>query len=161
MPIQQGENLPDVTLSALVDGVPTPVKITEFCQGKRVVLVAVPGAFSPSCSRNHLPGYVKDAAAIKAKGVDSIVCLSVNDAFVMDAWGKEHNVGDDITMLADGNGHFTRAVDMTMDASGFGMGTRSLRYALVVDDGKVSKVLVEANPSSVDVSSAQSVLQNL
>ena len=127
--------------------------------GKKVVLFAVPGAFTPTCSMAHLPGFVANADKIKAKGVDSIVCLSVNDAFVMDAWGKDKNA-DDLLMVGDGNGEFTKAVGLEMDGSAFGLGTRSQRYAMIVEDGMVKKLNVEA-PGKFQVSSAEAVLKAL
>jgi peroxiredoxin len=125
-----------------------------------VVLFAVPGAFTPTCSLKHLPGFVEQAAAIRAKGVDEIVCLSVNDAFVMGAWGESSGAKGKVRMLADGNGEFTRAVGLELDASGFGMGKRSQRYALIAKDGKIEHVLVEPGPG-LNASSAESVLQKL
>jgi peroxiredoxin len=124
------------------------------------VLFAVPGAFTPTCSMKHLPGYVDQAAALKAKGVDTIACMSVNDVFVMDAWGKDQNAGDDVLMLADGNGTYTEALGLGLDASGFGMGHRSQRFAIVVNDGVAEKVNVEAG-GEFKVSSAESILGGL
>ena len=132
----------------------------ELFKGKRVVLFAVPGAFTPTCSMKHLPGFVEHAAALKAKGVDEIVCLSVNDAFVMGAWGKDQKAGGKVHMLADGNGDFTRAVGLEMDGTKFGMGKRSQRYALIARDGKVEQLLVEPGPG-LNASSAESVLSKL
>ncbi len=126
----------------------------------KVVLFAVPGAFTPTCSDYHLPGFVKRAGDLKAKGVDTIACISVNDAFVMGAWGREHGVGDDVLMLGDGNGTFTEAVGLELDGSGFGLGQRSQRYALVIEDGVVTHVAVEPK-GGLDVSSAESVLATL
>jgi peroxiredoxin len=125
-----------------------------------VVLFAVPGAFTPTCSERHLPGFIEKAEEIKAKGVDRIVCLSVNDAFVMDAWGKAQGAGDKVTMLADGNGEFSRAVGLDFDGSKFGMGLRSQRYALVVEDGVVTRLAVE-EPMKFEVSSAEAILADL
>ena len=132
----------------------------ELFGGKKVVLFALPGAFTPTCSAKHLPGFVNNFQAIKAKGVDAIACLSVNDAFVMDAWGKDQNVEDKVMMLADGNGDFTKAVGLTMDGTGYGMGLRSQRYAMVIDNGVVKTLNVEA-PGAFEVSSAESVLKGL
>ena len=131
----------------------------DLFRGKKVVLFAVPGAFTPTCSMAHLPGFVVKADEILAKGVDSIICLSVNDAFVMDAWGKDKNA-EALIMAADGNGDFTKAIGLEMDATGFGMGVRSQRYAMVVDDGKVSALNIEA-PGKFEVSSAEAVLSTL
>ena len=126
----------------------------------KVVVFAVPGAFTPTCSDHHLPGFVMRADDIRAKGVDSIACLSVNDPFVMGAWGRDQKVGDRVTMLADGNGDFTRAVGLEPDGSGFGLGTRSQRYAAILEDGVVTSIFVEQKPG-LDVSSAESVLAAL
>ena len=141
------------------DGKPSAVTTNELFGGKRVVLFAVPGAFTPTCSEAHLPGYVVNADAIKAKGVDDIVCIAVNDAFVMGAWGTAGNA-DAITMVGDGNGEFTKAIGLEMDGSGFGLGTRSQRYAMVVDDGTVTKLAVEA-PGQFEVSKAEAILEAL
>lgn len=159
MTIQEGENLPEATLHLMQDGKPTPMAVGDLFAGKKVVLFAVPGAFTPTCSNAHLPGYVVKADELKAKGVDSIICLSVNDAFVMDAWGKDKNA-DQLLMVADGNGDFTKALGLEMDGSGFGLGTRSQRYAMVVDDGKVSKLAVEA-PGKLEVSAAEAILESI
>ncbi len=142
------------------DSGPKDVTVSEVFKGKKVVLFAVPGAFTPTCSMKHLPGFLEQARAIKAKGVDEIVCLSVNDAFVMGAWGSANNAKGKVRMLADGNGEFTQAVGLSLDASGFGMGTRSQRYAMIVKDGKVEHLFVEAGPG-LSVSSAESVLAKL
>lgn len=139
---------------------PKPVRTGEVLGKGKVVLFAVPGAFTPTCSDYHLPGFVTRAEDLKAKGVDTIACISVNDAFVMAAWGREHEVGDDVLMLADGNGTFTTAVGLELDGTGFGLGRRSQRYALVIDDGVVTRVAVEPGPG-LDVSSAESVLATL
>ena len=160
MAIKSGDSLPtDVKLKEM-DGGPKDVTVGEVFKGKKVVLFAVPGAFTPTCSMKHLPGFVEQAAAIKAKGVDEIICLSVNDAFVMGAWGDASGAKGKVRMLADGNGEFTRAVGLELDASGFGMGKRSQRYAMIVKDGKVEQVLVEPGPG-LNASSAESVLQKL
>jgi len=120
----------------------------------------VPGAFTPTCSAKHLPGYVQNATALLTKGVDTIACLSVNDIFVMDAWGKDQGVGDTVRMLADGNGEYTQALGLELDASGFGMGQRAKRFALVVDDGVVAQLHIEG-PGEFKVSSAEFILDNL
>lgn len=160
MAIKEGDSLPGVTLTEMVDGAPTPAPLADLTKGKKVVFFAVPGAFTPTCSAKHLPGFVEQAGSIKGKGVDEIVCLSVNDAFVMDAWGKAQNAGGKVRMLADGNGDLASAMGLTMDGSKFGMGQRSQRYAMIVNDGKVEKLLVEQGPG-LDVSSAESILGNL
>src|SRR5262245_33053465 len=159
--IKAGDALPaDVKLMEMGDGGPKPVTVAELTSGKTVVLFAVPGAFILTCSMKHLPGFVQKAGDLKAKGVDDIVCLSVNDAFVMGAWGKDHGAGGKVRMVADGNGDLTRALGLEMDASGFGMGQRSKRYAMVVKDGKVTELLVEP-AGGLNVSSAESVLSKL
>jgi len=158
--IQVGEKIPKGVLKvAGADGI-RDVTSDQLFGGRKVVLFAVPGAFTPTCSVKHLPGFVQNAAAIRAKGVDSIVCLAVNDAFVMGAWGRDQQVGDTVIMAADGNGEWTRALGLELDASRFGMGTRSQRFAMVVEDGVVRKLAVEA-PGKFEVSSAEAVLQGL
>src|SRR6185436_13589555 len=133
MAIKVGEAVPfDLKLKEMGDSGPRDVSLGELCKGRKVVLFAVPGAFTPTCSMKHLPGFLEQASAIRAKGIDEIVCLSVNDAFVMGAWGKANNAAGKVRMLADGNGDFTKALGLTLDASGFGMGLRSQRYALIV-----------------------------
>jgi len=161
MAIKAGDTLPaDVKLMEIGDAGPKQVTVGELTKGRTVVLFAVPGAFTPTCSMKHLPGFVDKAGDIRKKGIDEIVCLSVNDAFVMGAWGKEHGAGGKVRMVADGNGDFTRAVGLEMDASGFGMGSRSKRYAMLVKDGKVTELLVEP-AGGLNVSSAESVLGKL
>lgn len=156
MSIQEGDKLPDATLHTMQEGRPTPVTTSDLFGGKKVVLFAVPGAFTPTCSQAHLPGYVVNADEIKGKGVDSIICLSVNDAFVMGAWGESANA-EALQMVGDGNGEFTKALGLEMDGSGFGLGTRSQRYAMIVDDGTVTKLAVE-DPGQLDVSAAEAIL---
>ena len=141
------------------DGKPAAVSTSDLFAGKKVVLFAVPGAFTPTCSMAHLPGYVVQADAIKAKGVDSIICLSVNDPFVMDAWGKSANA-EALLMVADGNGDFTSAIGLSMDGSGFGLGSRSQRYAMIVEDGAVTTLAIEA-PGKLEVSAADAILAAL
>jgi len=160
MTIAKGDKLPAGTLKvAGPDGI-RDATTDELFAGKKVVVFAVPGAFTPTCSAKHLPGFVAKADEIRAKGVDSIVCLAVNDAFVMDAWGKAQNVGDKVVMAADGSAEFTRALGLEFDASKFGMGIRAQRFALIVDDGVVQSVHVEA-PMKFEVSSAEAVLSQL
>ena len=159
MAIQQGDKLPDATLHVMKDGRPTAVTTTDLFAGKRVVLFAVPGAFTPTCSQAHLPGYVAKADEFTAKGIDSIVCVAVNDAFVMDAWGKDKNA-EALVMAGDGNGDFTRALGLEMDGTGFGLGKRSQRYAMVVDDGVVAKLAVES-AGAFEVSKAEAILEAL
>ena len=160
MAIQVGAKIPEVTLKTMTADGLQDVSSAELFGGKKVVLFAVPGAFTPTCSAKHLPGFIEKAGEIKARGVDRIVCLSVNDAFVMDAWGKAQGAGDKVMMVADGNGDFSRAVGLDFDGSNFGMGLRSQRYALVVEDGAVTQLAVE-KPMQFDVSSAEAVLAAL
>src|SRR5688572_12469059 len=159
MTIQVGDRIPDATLNTFRDGAVQPIGTDEVFGGRDVVLFAVPGAFTPTCSARHLPGYVENIDAFRAKGFD-VACLSVNDAYVMDAWAKSQGVPDDITMLADGNGDFARALGLELDATKFGMGVRAKRFALVAKDGVVQQVLVEA-PGEFKVSSAEHVLEQI
>ena len=160
MSIQVGDKLPSATLTTMTAEGPKPLTTSELCEGKKVVLFAVPGAFTPTCSVQHLPGYVENAQSFKDKGVDTVACVSVNDPFVMGAWGKDREVGENLVMLSDGNGDFTAAIGLEMDGSGFGLGTRSQRYAMIVDDGVVSTLNVESGPG-LDVSSAETILSEL
>ena len=143
MSIKVGDKLPEATFTVMGPDGPQPLPSAELFGGKTVALFAVPGAFTPTCSAKHLPGFKSHAADFKAKGVDTIACVSVNDVFVMNAWGKDQGVGDDIVMLADGNGAFTKAIGLELDASRFGMGPRSQRYSMVVEDGVVKELNVE------------------
>ncbi len=160
MSIKVGDKVPAISLKTKTAEGIQEVKTDELFGGKTVVLFALPGAFTPTCSAKHLPGYVTKAGDLKGKGVDAIACLSVNDAFVMDAWGKDQKVGDSVMMLADGNADFTKAIGLEMDGSGYGMGTRSKRYAMVVKDGVVKDLFVE-EPGQFEVSSADYVLGKL
>lgn len=160
MTIKEGEKLPSATLMEMVDGAPAPHTTEDFFKGRKVALFAVPGAFTPTCSAQHLPGFVQNFEALKAKGIDSIACVSVNDVFVMDAWGQSQDIGDKVQMLADGNGDFTKAVGLELDASGYGMGERSQRYSMIVDNGVVEKLNVEAG-GEYKVSSAEHMLGQL
>jgi peroxiredoxin len=157
--IEVGQKLPDVPLTIGTADGPKPTTSGEYFSGKKVALFAVPGAFTPTCSARHLPSYVDKASELKAKGVDEIACISVNDPFVMAAWG-ERDGSEDITMLADGNGEFTDAVGLTMDGSKFGMGKRSQRYSMIIDDGTVEQINVEA-PGEYRASSAEHMLEQL
>ncbi|MDE2564085.1 MAG: peroxiredoxin [Sphingomonadales bacterium] len=159
MTIAKGEKLPDVKLVKATASGPEAVQSSDFFKGKRVALFSVPGAFTPTCSAKHLPGFVDHAAELKAKGIDEIACTAVNDAFVMGAWGKSAGA-DAVTMLADGNADFARAVGLTMDGSGFGMGTRGQRFSMVINDGVVEQINVEA-PGDFRVSSAEHMLEQL
>lgn len=157
MSIQIGEKMPSGAFGVMTDAGPGAVSTDEFFGGKKVVLVSVPGAFTPTCSMNHLPGFIEHADEILAKGVDTIACMAVNDVFVMDAWGKDRNVGDKVSMLADGNGEYAKALGLEMDGTAFGMGMRGQRFAIVVDDGVASHVAVE-EAGKFEVSSAEAVL---
>lgn len=159
MTISKGDTLPNVKLVKATEAGPEQVQSGEYFAGKKVALFAVPGAFTPTCSAKHLPGYVEKAEELRAKGVDEIVCTSVNDPFVMGAW-KKADGSEDISFLADGNGEFAEAIGLTMDGSGFGLGTRSQRYSMIVEDGKVTELNVEA-PGDFSVSSAEHLLGQL
>lgn len=160
MTIKAGERIPEGTLKLMGKDGPTNVSAEELLGKGRVVLFSVPGAFTPTCSAKHLPGFIEHATALRAKGVAKIVCLAVNDVFVMNAWGKSAGAGEDIVMAADGNGDYSRALGLELDARGFGMGMRGKRFALVIEDGVVKQVLVEA-PGEFKVSSAEHVLSQL
>lgn len=157
MKMKPGDTLPPATFTEMGERGPQPVTADELFKGRTVVLFAVPGAFTPTCSAKHVPGFVQHFDDLKAKGVDDIVCLSVNDAFVMGAWGKNQGADGKVRMLADGNGDFTRAVGLAFDASKFGMGERSQRYAMLVKDGMVKELFVE-EPGAFKVSSAEHML---
>jgi peroxiredoxin len=160
MAIQAGDKIPSANLQHMgTDGVET-ISSDDLFAGKKVVLFALPGAFTPTCSASHLPGYVVASDDLFAKGVDRIVCLSVNDAFVMDAWGQQHNADDQVMMIADGSGHFTRALGLELDLDAAGMGIRSQRYAMVVNDGVVEVLNVEAL-TEFKISDAQTILASL
>ncbi|MDE2619287.1 MAG: peroxiredoxin [Sphingomonadales bacterium] len=159
MTIAKGDTLPDVKLIKAGPDGNEPVQTGEYFKGKKVALFSVPGAFTPTCSAKHLPGFVEKAAELRAKGVDEIVCTAVNDAFVMKAWGAASGSAD-VTMLADGNGDFVKALGLTMDGSGFGMGQRGQRFSLLVNDGVVEQVNVEA-PGEFKVSAAEYILEQL
>jgi len=156
MSIKIGDKIPAVTLKTMGKEGPENITTAQVFDGKKVVLFAVPGAFTPGCSVTHLPGYVVNADKIKAKGVDTIACLSVNDAFVMGAWGASQNA-EELLMLADGNGEFTQALDLELDATGFGMGKRSRRFAMIVENGVVTHLAVEP-AGGIDVSAAEKVI---
>ena len=160
MTIKTGQKMPSGTFGIMTESGPGAISTDELFAGKKVVLVSVPGAFTPTCSMNHLPGFVDHADALAAKGVDSIACMAVNDVFVMDAWGKDRAVGDKVIMLADGNGEYAKALGLEMDATAFGMGMRGQRFAIVVDDGVASHVGVEA-PGQFELSKAETILDAL
>ncbi|MCX7377345.1 MAG: peroxiredoxin [Alphaproteobacteria bacterium] len=158
--IKVGDQIPSMTLTKATAEGPKPVTTDEIFKGRKVVMFAVPGAFTPTCSAKHLPGFVQNIDALKAKGVDEIVCMAVNDAFVMGAWGKDQGVGENITMLSDGSAAFTKAMGLELDLVARGLGVRSQRFAMVIDDGKVSHLAVEA-AGGFDVSRAEAVLAAL
>ena len=161
MTIQVGDKIPAATLRYVTPEGPKEITSDELFRGKKVVLFAVPGAFTPACSQRHLPGYVDKAADLKAKGIDTIACIAVNDQAVMGAWGKAQNVGDKVMMLADGSADFARAVGLDIDLSRAGLGIRSKRYSMLVEDGTVKALNVEQVPSQVEVSSADAMLKAL
>jgi peroxiredoxin len=156
MTITAGDRIPDAELRTMTPEGPTAVRSTDVLGTGRVVLFAVPGAFTPGCSNVHLPGFVEGGAELRAKGVDTIACVAVNDPFVMDAWGKAHGVGDDILMLADGNAEFTTAMGLLLDGRGFGLGQRSKRYAAVLQDGVVTSI--DVDEKGIDLSTCSSLL---
>jgi peroxiredoxin (alkyl hydroperoxide reductase subunit C) len=160
MTIKVGDTIPSMKLMVATADGPKEISTDEIFKGKKVVLFAVPGAFTPTCSAKHLPGFVQNYDALKAKGVDEIACIAVNDAFVMGAWGKEQGTGDKITMLADGAAAFAKTIGLELDLNARGMGWRSQRYALIADDGKVTHLGVEA-PGGFEVSKAEAVLAAL
>ncbi len=143
MTIKQGDKLPTGTFKVMTESGPTDVSTDDLFNGKKVVLFSVPGAFTPTCSNQHLPSYLQNYDKIKAQGVDTIACMAVNDAFVMGAWGKDKGVGDKIKMLADGNGEYTKKLGLELDGTGFGLGTRGKRFSMIVNDGVVEKLSVD------------------
>lgn len=160
MAIKTGDKMPQGTFGVMTDSGPGAMSTDELFAGKKVVLVSVPGAFTPTCSANHLPGFVQNADEILSRGVDTIAFMAVNDVFVMDAWGKDQQVGDKVVMLADGNGEYAAALGLELDGSAFGMGRRGQRFAIVVDDGTATHVAVEA-PGQFEVSKAEAILAAL
>lgn len=160
MTIKVGDRMPEGKFAVMTKDGPGSLTTQDLFNGKKVAFFSVPGAFTPTCSQSHLPGFIKNAADLKQKGVDTIACMSVNDVFVMDAWGKERGAGDKVMMLADGNGDYTRALGLELDASGFGMGKRSQRFSMVVDNGVVTQLNVEA-PREFKVSTAECMLGQL
>jgi peroxiredoxin len=160
MTIKAGDRIPAGKFGIMTATGPGSISTDELFAGKKVIFFSVPGAFTPTCSNQHLPGYIKNAAALKAKGIDTIACMSVNDVFVMDAWGRERGAGDQVRMLADGNGEFAKALGLELDASKFGMGHRSQRFSMIVDNGVVRELNVEA-PGEFKVSTAECALGQL
>ncbi|MEM9014794.1 MAG: peroxiredoxin [Pseudomonadota bacterium] len=160
MTISVGDKIPSVKVMMATESGPQEADAAEILGAGKVALFSVPGAFTPTCSAKHLPGFVEKAGELRARGVDKIVCMSVNDAFVMDAWGRSQNAGEAVAMLADGNGDFTRALGLAMDGKAFGMGERAQRFSAVIENGAVSALYVE-DPGAFDVSSAEHMLANL
>jgi len=160
MTIVVGDTMPDAALIEMTDSGPVPRGAADIFSGRKIALFSVPGAFTPTCSAKHLPGFVAQADAFAAKGVDEIICIAVNDAFVMDAWGKSQNAGGKVTMLADGNGDFSKALGLEMDATAYGMGLRGQRFSMIVDDGAVTVLNLEG-PGEFHVSSADHMLTQL
>ena len=160
MTIKAGDRMPSGKLKTMTADGPKDIATDDLFKGKKVVLFSVPGAFTPTCDAKHLPGFIQNAEQLKAKGVDTVACMAVNDVFVMNAWGKNSNVGDKVLMLADGNGDYARALGLELDARGFGMGTRGQRFAIIIDDGVATTVNVEA-PGQFKVSAAEHLLGQL
>ena len=160
MTIQVGDAVPSVGLFELGDNGPMPVPTSQLFRGKKVALFGLPGAFTPTCSAQHVPGFMAQADALKAKGIDSIVCIAVNDAFVMGAWGKEQNVGDTIRMIADGDAEFTKEAGLELDLTGNGLGLRCQRFAMIVNDGNIEWMTIDG-PGEFAATSAESMLENL
>ena len=160
MSIEKGQAMPDGAFGVMTGEGPGRMSTDELFKGRKVVLFSVPGAFTPTCSNEHLPGYVNNADALHAKGVDRIACMAVNDVFVMDAWARSAGAGDSVLMLADGNGDYTRALGLELDASGFGMGMRGQRFSIVVDDGVVTELNLE-NGGGLSCSAAETALEQL
>jgi peroxiredoxin len=161
MTIKVGDTLPSATLAYMGPNGPAQITTEELTKGKKVVIFGLPGAFTPTCSAKHVPGYVQNAATLKSKGVDAVACISVNDPFVMGAWGKDQGSDDKVMMLADGSGVFTKAAGMELDLTARGLGVRSMRYAAIVDNGVVKWLAIEPNPGELSVSGADAVLAQL
>ena len=161
MSVKAGDKIPQATLMHMTDAGPAPISTEELFSGKTVALFALPGAFTPTCSNQHLPGFIEKSEELRAAGVDTIVCLSVNDAFVMDAWGKQQGAAGKVMMVGDGNAELTEKLGLSMDGSGFGMGTRSHRYSMIVRDGVVEQLNMEGNPGQAVDSGAENLLSQL
>ena len=161
MTIKPGDTMPDAQLMYMTDAGPAPISTGDLFGGKTVALFALPGAFTPTCSNQHLPGYIDKAEDLRAKGVDTIVCLAVNDAFVMGAWGQQKGANGRVMMVGDGNAELTKKLGLEMDGSSFGMGTRSLRYSMIVRDGVVEALNVEENPGKAVESGVENLLSQL
>lgn len=158
MPISVGDKIPEGSFMTMTAEGPKPVSTSELFDGKKVVLFGLPGAFTPTCSAKHLPGYIENADALKAKGVDTIACMSVNDAFVMGAWGKDQGAGDKVMMLADGSAAMAKSLGLDLDLTARGMGVRATRFSMLVDNGVVKAVNVEPNPGEAEASGAATML---
>lgn len=161
MTVKPGDKIPDAQLMHMSDAGPAPITTAELFGGKTVALFALPGAFTPTCSNQHLPGFIEKSEELRSAGVDTIICLSVNDAFVMGAWGEQQGAGGKVMMVGDGNGELTEKLGLSMDGSGFGMGTRSLRYSMIVRDGTIETLNVEGNPGQAVDSGAENLLSQL
>lgn len=159
--LKSGDRIPDITLKQMTAAGPTDVSLTDYCKGRKVVIFALPGAFTPTCSESHVPSYLEHSQALRDKGVEAVACISTADFFVMHAWGKSLGTGDHVDMIADGNHEFTRAAGMTLDLSGLGLGERSQRYAMVLEDGVIKHIALETDPGSATVSAADEVLKAL
>ncbi len=161
MPIAKGDRIPDATVFIMGENGPEPVKTTDFFASRKVVLFAIPGAFTPTCHARHIPSYVSNAEKLKEKGVDEVVCMAVNDPFVLAAEAEATGAAGKLACLSDGNAEFTKALGLELDGSGIGLGTRSQRFAMIVNDGVVEGIFVEPDPSKMTVSSAENVLEHL
>lgn len=161
MTVKPGDKMPDAQLMHMSDAGPAPITTAELFDGKTVALFALPGAFTPTCSNQHLPGFIEKSEALRSAGVDTIICLSVNDAFVMGAWGEQQGAGGKVMMVGDGNGELTEKLGLSMDGYGFGMGTRSLRYSMIVRDGTIETLNVEGNPGQAVDSGVENLLAQL
>lgn len=159
--LKEGDKIPAITLKQMTAAGPTDVPLADYCAGRKVVIFALPGAFTPTCSESHVPSYVEHAQALRDKGVAAVACISTADFFVMNAWGKSMGTGDHVDMLADGNAEFTRAAGMTLDLSAHGLGERSQRYVMVLEDGVIKHLAMESDPGSATVSAADAVLAQL
>lgn len=159
--LKEGDKIPAITLKQMTSAGPTDVPLADYCKGRKVVIFALPGAFTPTCSESHVPSYIDQAQALKDKGVEAVACISTADFFVMNAWGKSMGTGEHVDMLADGNSEFTRAAGMTLDLSAHGLGERSQRYVMVLEDGVITHLAMESDPGAATVSAAEAVLEKL
>lgn len=159
--LKEGDKIPAITLKQMTSAGPTDVPLADYCKGRKVVIFALPGAFTPTCSESHVPSYIDQAQALKDKGVEAVACISTADFFVMNAWGKSMGTGEHVDMLADGNSEFTRAAGMTLDLSAHGLGERSQRYVMVLEDGVITHLAMESDPGAATVSAADAVLEKL